>query len=179
MFGKSSGKRILALLGAVVALCALGTSPASAESVGPGPYIIMNNHSHLCVDVAYGSVSSGARVQQWDCYGGTPEQWRFEYFGHVGSEPYYRVVNVNSNKCLDVRDGHLGNGGIIQQYDCWNGRMQLWTPRTTPLQHHVWLVNRNSDRCLDNTGWSTSPGTSLQQVECGRYTAQYWRLYPA
>jgi hypothetical protein len=118
------------------------------------------------------------RRQQWDCYNGTPERWRFEYVGNVSGEYYYRVRNVNSGKCLEVRDGYTDNGGIIEQYDCWDGPMQLWTPRTAPATDHVWLVNRNSGKCLDDTDWSPWAGTSLQQVDCGPYTAQYWRLYP-
>jgi hypothetical protein len=171
-------RRILVLLAAMVAACALGIPQASAKSVGPGPYTIVNNFSHMCVDVAYGSLASGARVQQWDCYNGTPERWRFEYVGNVSGEYYYRVRNVNSGKCLEVRDGYTDNGGIIEQYDCWDGPMQLWTPRTAPATDHVWLVNRNSGKCLDDTDWSPWAGTSLQQVDCGPYTAQYWRLYP-
>jgi hypothetical protein len=121
---------------------------------------------------------SSDETQQWDCYNGTPERWRFEYVGNVSGEYYYRVRNVNSGKCLEVRDGYTDNGGIIEQYDCWDGPMQLWTPRTAPATDHVWLVNRNSGKCLDDTDWSPWAGTSLQQVDCGPYTAQYWRLYP-
>lgn len=167
----------LAALAVVVAANVLGAPQAWARSVGPGPFTIENDHSHLCVDVAYGSLSSGARVQQWNCYGGTPERWRFEYYGSVAGGYYYRVVNVNSGKCLEVRDGYTQTGGIIEQYDCWNGPMQLWTPRDAPQQNSVWLVNRNSGKCLDDTGWSTSPGSSLQQVDCGNYRAQTWQMH--
>ncbi|MFE6610917.1 RICIN domain-containing protein [Amycolatopsis sp. NPDC057786] len=176
-------RRILSVLAVVIAVCAWGAPQASAKSVGPGPYTIQNDFSHLCVDVAYGSLSSGARVQQWNCYNGTPERWRFEYYGwstawSTAGESYYRVVNVNSGKCLEVRDGYTGPGGIIQQYDCWNGPMQLWTPRQVGATDMVQLVNFRSGKCLDDTDWSTWPGTSLQQIDCGAWRAQYWHLYP-
>src|SRR5262245_26514247 len=98
----SSWVRLLAAIAglAVVAAGVLTASPASAE-IG-GLYVVINKHSHMCIDVAYGSLDDSARVQQYDCYGGPPVTWRYDFFRIDDDHAYFNIVNLHSGKCLDV-----------------------------------------------------------------------------
>jgi hypothetical protein len=69
--------------------------------------------------------SDGARVQQWSCNGGPNQQWRLD----PGVPGYYRLVNRNSGKCLDVNGFDRSDGARIQQWSCNDGANQQFTFR--------------------------------------------------
>ncbi|WP_217603619.1 RICIN domain-containing protein [Chitinophaga sp. GbtcB8] len=68
----------------------------------------------------------------------------------------YRIVNRNSGKVLDCRDGNTANGTIVQQYT-WNGtNAQRWT--ITGLGNGQYkIINVGSGRALDLKDVSTEP----------------------
>lgn len=47
------------------------------EYAGDGWFYIRSRHSNKCMEVANGSIISGASIQQWEKNGGTNQQWRF------------------------------------------------------------------------------------------------------
>lgn len=151
---------------------------APAASAGPGvnlsygPYQFKNDFSHLCMDVAYGATWDGARIQQWDCYGGAPEKWRLDYVSTVGGYTYYAFVNVNSGKCLDVPGGSTAWGVELQQWSCWGGDMQQWA--LISVGDSVAIRNLKSGLCVDDKNWGGA-GAALQQWDCNYLAVQTWR----
>jgi hypothetical protein len=119
-------RRILLLLVASAAAAASLLAGAPAAAVEPS-YLIVNDFSHKCVDVAYGSTSNGAHVRQYDCYDGAPERWRLRLVDYYQGTAYVQVVNVHSGKCLDVPGGNRTAGVLLQQWDCWPGPVPTWT----------------------------------------------------
>jgi hypothetical protein len=75
-----------------------------------------------CLDVKDGSHDAGAPVQQWPCWAGGMQLWRYQYT----DSGYTEFVNENSGMCLDVRDISYFNGAVIQQWPCWAGPGQQW-----------------------------------------------------
>lgn len=55
--------------------------------------LVVNQHSKMCVDVAYGSRNQGARIQQYPCHGGPPERWRYDWVTTVNETGYFQIVN--------------------------------------------------------------------------------------
>jgi hypothetical protein len=159
----------------LVAAAVLTASPADAATTY-GPYAFINNSSHLCMDVAYGSTADGGRIQQWYCYGGTPEKWSMVKVKRIGVTDYFELVNQNSNKCLDVPGGNGTAGVLLQQWRCWGGDMQLWAVETQSATQSARVKNLMTGMCLDNKDWSNSPGTSLQQWPCNDLPPQQWHL---
>ena len=160
----------------LLAACSLIASPAQADLRVEGPYQFQNMASHFCMDVSYGVKDDGGRIQQWWCYGGTPESWLMVYVKNAGPQnmAYYRLVNQNSNKCLDVPNGSTAPGVALQQWGCWDGDMQLWARDYTYGEPR--FINLRSGLCLDNPSASGNPGTVLQQWPCNQYPAQQWHL---
>ena len=80
----------------------------------------------------------------------------------------YQFVNVNSGKCLDVKDVSVDNGASIQQYECLNPATALNQVFTLVPQggFYYQLVSRNSSKCADVTGVSQSNGAWVQQWAC-------------
>ena len=89
-------------------------------------YQFVNYNSGKCLDVTGRSTANGAVIQQWTCLSGSTAANQGWFFIPAARSGYYTVVNVNSNKCLDVTDRSTANGAIIQQYTCNGGTNQEW-----------------------------------------------------
>lgn len=157
---------------ATAALTAHAT-PARADYGNP-IYLIVNVHSNKCLDVENWSTDNGARVQQWECHGGTNQQWE-EVSSSLGG---FRLVSVNSRKCLDVQGLSKDDGARIQQWDCWvpgsNQRWDYWSAEWSGNPRA--LINKNSNRCLDVYNWATYNGAYITQWACHFGDNQLWRF---
>jgi ricin-type beta-trefoil lectin protein len=123
-------KRLLVVLAAlaVITVHAIPSSASAASSYGP--YLIINDHSHMCPDVSGGNPTSGVQVQQWDCWGNADQalmqQWQEVQLG----DNLVQFKNRATGKCIDDPGGSLIRGTILQQWDCWGGAMA--GPRRRP-----------------------------------------------
>ena len=140
-------------------------------------YQFVNYNSGKCLDVTGRSTANGAVLQQWTCLSGSSASNQGWAFIPAARSGYYTVVNLNSNKCLDVTDRSTANGAIIQQYTCNGGTNQEWYPRVAqnnPAATIYNLVNLNSGKCLDVLDRSTANGAIIQQYTCNGGTNQEW-----
>lgn len=175
---RASAGRVLARLAMVATLSlagstavAIGTAHAAATSFGP--YQFKNDFSHLCMDVAFGSTANGGRIQQWDCYGGTPEKWRMDLVSTINNVDYYAFVNVNSGLCLDVPNGSTAPGVDLHQWTCWKGDSQQWAI-VRAAGTSVTIRNLKSGLCVDDKAWGGA-GAALQQWTCTNAAVQTWQ----
>jgi glucosylceramidase len=90
-------------------------------------YSISAMHSSKCLDVEGAALGNGVPVNQYDCHGGTNQQWLFTPVG----DGYYKITARHSGRSLDVRWAWLNNGAPVQQYWFANGANQKW--KLTPL----------------------------------------------
>ncbi|HEX4206211.1 MAG TPA: RICIN domain-containing protein [Ktedonobacteraceae bacterium] len=79
-----------------------------------------------------------------------------------GGSTYYKLVNQNSSKVLDVTNKSTSNGAVIQQWDYVGGANQQWQLVDVGNGYDK-VVNRNSGLVLDVTNGSTSNGAVIQQ----------------
>ena len=78
------------------------------------------------------------------------------------SAGYYEIVNKNSGKVLEVKNGATTNGAGIDQWDSVGGANQHW--QLAPIDNTYYrIVNQNSGKVLDVTGVSAANGASIQQ----------------
>jgi hypothetical protein len=105
----------------------------------PNPY---NQNTKMCMDVAYGSLNSGAAINQHGCHGGPAQHFLFDYT--KGSNP--ALVNANSGLCLDLPGGNTAAN--LQQYACHGGDNQTWTMELFPSGPGLKLVHVRSGLCL-------------------------------
>ena len=80
-------------------------------------YIIINNLTGQCLDVADANPNNGARIQQWECNGGWSEGW-YPYLSYNGV--YSKIENLRTDKCLDV-PGQTLERVNMQQWGCFDG----------------------------------------------------------
>jgi hypothetical protein len=75
------------------------------------------------LEVIGGSTADGGNVVQWSSTGGYNQQWQI--IDNGGG--YYRLINRNSGKALDVNGGSTADGGDVIQWTWFNGNNQQWT----------------------------------------------------
>lgn len=76
-----------------------------------------------------------------------------------------RIVGVNANLCLGVKDSSNDSGAILQSQTCSGSDYQSWK-MTKDAANYFQIINQGSGKCIDLTGGSTSTGTILQQWGC-------------
>jgi Subtilase family/Ricin-type beta-trefoil lectin domain-like len=87
----------------------------------------------------------------------------------------YNVVNVNSNKCLDVNAGGLTNGTLIQQWTCYAGNNnQKW--RIEPVGSAYKLTAVHSGKVLDVKNASMADGGTIHQWDYVSPVNQLWNI---
>lgn len=79
-------------------------------------------HTDKCLDVPGGSTYAGVQLQQWGCWGGHNQQFRFVNLGNG----YQFIIARNSDKCIETAGGSYAHAAPIVQNSCWNGANQQW-----------------------------------------------------
>jgi hypothetical protein len=91
--------------------------------------LLQAKHSGLFADVVNSSHDHAADVIQWSYNGASNSQWWQMVRANpneVTAVPYYKIVNVNSQKCLDVAYSSQANGANVLQANCTGTDNQLW-----------------------------------------------------
>ncbi|MER7213365.1 RICIN domain-containing protein [Streptosporangium sp. NPDC000239] len=125
-----------------------------ASPVNGTSYYLNGFASHDNVEPAGGSTASGALVTHNAPSGATSQRWTLQASGS-----YWKLVNVNSAKCLDLVTASTTNGTQIRQATCGSGTSQQWTLQRV-ADGTFYLVNRYSAKVLDAPSGS---GTTLDQ----------------
>jgi Ricin-type beta-trefoil lectin domain-like len=93
------------------------------ESVADGLYKIINIGNGKALEVDASAITEdGAKVQQWDYYGGDNQLWRLEQT----ESKYYKIINNASGKALDVSGISYESGAVIHQWNYVGGDNQQW-----------------------------------------------------
>lgn len=136
----------------------------SAPTAFSGTFEIVASNSGKCLDVDGQSTANGARVQQWDCWGGANQTWKLT----PQSDGTYQILSVNSEKALDVTGGTsaVNDGDSLEQWDWWDGANQKF--RIVPSGSGYNITSSLSGKCLDISGGpdATQDGAVLEQWSC-------------
>lgn len=87
----------------------------------------------------------------------------------------FSLVNVNSNKCLDVNGRSTADGALVIQWPCTGATNQRWTTEDAG-SGWVRLRAAHSNKCMGVAGSSTTDGALLEQRTCGSGTNQQFQL---
>jgi hypothetical protein len=92
---------------------------------------------------------------------------------------YYQIRNLNSGKCLDVRNLSVANGAALQQWDCnlaFPQRSQVWQVVAVG-DGSFRIVSGGSAKCVDVPFASTANSVMMQQWECNLTWPQWGQVY--
>lgn len=91
---------------------------------------------------------------------------------------YYKIVNKNSGKVMDVYQGSMNSGANIIQYTYTGGVNQKFQIVKTASGDYK-IINQKSGKVLDISGGSTSTGANLVQSDDTNAASQHWQLIDA
>lgn len=141
--------------------------------VSEGMYIIQScSGSNQVLDVVGGGKDNGVNVNSWSSNGTNWQKWQF-----VKTENgIYKIINVNSGKCLEVagQDTNV-NGGNVQQWDYVGGNNQKWKLWLTKDNKLVFL-NLATQRALIITGNTATNGANVTIQDRNLSANQSWTL---
>lgn len=89
---------------------------------------------------------------------------------------FYKIVNRNSTKSLDVNGSSSANGGTIIQWDYSGGDNQQWSFAPTSGNGHFSITNKNSSKALAVNGGADIAGTGIIQWDYSGGNYQQWQV---
>jgi galactose oxidase len=155
--------RLLLLIALPLALA--GISPAVRAQTS-APITIVG--TSLCADVSGQSVTPGAPVISWTCWGGPNQQWL-----PTATGTRYNLINQNSGLCMDVSGQNPNPGGPIIQWTCNGGLNQAFS--MMPQGGGYAIVAGHSGLCVTASS-TTSQGVQLTQQVCNGSATQTWQV---
>ena len=150
------------------------TSSGDSTSL-EGTYYIKSKFSSLYLDVANGSSSNNANIQQYS-YLGTDRQ-KFKLVQN--SDGYYYIYTGASGytKVVDVAGKSTADGANILQYAYKGTTNQLF--EVVEVSSGVYAIKTrvtSGASCLDVYGWSTASGGNIAQYSYWGGDCQLWYL---
>ena len=119
-------------------------------------YINVRSKVASSVDVPGGSAADSTAIQLYSGNSSKAQQFTFTR----QSDGSYEIVNVNSGKALDVRNGVAENNAIVQQYSRNNSQPQRWFIRDSGAGYYLQSVLGNW--VLDLSGGNTANGAAIR-----------------
>jgi hypothetical protein len=146
-----------------------GTGEALPAGVPPAaPGAIQSLSSGKCLDVERGSKDDGAAVIQYDCHAGPNQRWKIT----EKAANSYRIVNVNSGKCLRARGGAAGIP--VEQWTCSDEDDQSWALQAAADGYALQAIP--GGLCLDVPHASGDNGVRPALWNCLGGANQSWKL---
>lgn len=147
-------------------------------NIGTDTYRICNRANEHCLEVAGGSLSAGAVIQEGD-YNALPyQQWRL-----VAADSYYKLVNVYSGLLLTVNgSGSVSGTGLIQQADTSSTAQQWSFPYVTHFPKKGVSPNEISGKILDRYNashyynWSLDPFYKGEDADPTYHQPMWWGI---
>jgi len=96
-------------------------------------------------------------------------------YGSFNSSSFYKVINKNSGKGVDVSGASTADGANIIQWGYSGGNNQQWKFTSTGSGYFT-VTNRNSNKRIDINGSSTTPGATAIQWSANTGNNQQWRV---
>lgn len=134
---------------------------------------LVNRQSGKVLDVAGPSNADGANIHQWEWFGTTSQQWRFE----PTDDGCYKIINRFSGKLPDTAGGSWSNGANVQQWADVGTPQQQWWLQPTGDGYYK-LVNRETGRVMELVYNQTANGGNIQQWDYVGGANQQWRVEP-
>ncbi len=156
------------------------TTGDDIQPVINGRYVLVNRNSGKVMEVAGGSVTTGANVRQNSVIAGaTFQQWNVTPVdSRIGGDfSYFTITAVHSGKSLDILNWSLYNGGNILVWDDAKGANQQWYLEYAG-DGWFYIRSRHSAKCIEVANASTANEANIYQWgKDGDYNQQ-WRFIP-
>lgn len=89
---------------------------------GAGFFEIRNRNSGKCLEISGWTMTDGANLGQWDCFGGDHQKWSVA--PSMSSTGRFDIINKWSNKSVDIEGSSTANGARVTQWPHHGGANQ-------------------------------------------------------
>lgn len=145
-----------------------------------GRYIIVNDNSHLALEVPGGSTVNGIQLDQNSYSGALYQQWDVKplpgTFG--GDVSYFSITAVHDGVTVDLNNFSFANGDQIQQWNGGTNEVEQWYFQYI-TNGYFKIRSRWSGKCVGVNGASKIAGSQIVQWDDDGSPDQQWRLIPA
>ena len=141
----------------------------------PTAYKLINKASGKVIQVASSSSSlpNGTTLQQAEFHSFDNQEWQL-----VPIEDHlYKIVNVGTEKVIDVRAASTANGAEIQQFDYLGGSNQKWSLVPTTAGYYK-IIGKGSGKALDIAGHTSAADAVIDQSSYTGSDSQQWQITP-
>ena len=149
--------------------------PAGTQTIQNGDYYIMTDVAgNMCLDIQSSSTADVANVIISGKTGQRSQIFTVRYL----NSGFYKILNKNSGKSLDVCEGLAKRGTNVLQCSDHGGFNQQWTIRESG-DGSYYIQPRCSGHYLDVANGQAAEGTNVwTTVWMGGASAQKWRFVP-
>ncbi|NQX71350.1 RICIN domain-containing protein [Paenibacillus alba] len=146
------------------------------SGVGNGYFKIANVNSGKVLENLNGSSSDGNPADQRDYNGNDSQLWQVQKIAdNYIPASYYKIVNLKSNKVLDITGGSPSSGADTNLAPYTGANSQLWKVESVGNGQYK-ILNKNSDDALSAKGGSIADGALINQWPYHEWTNQQWNI---
>lgn len=152
-------------------------TPVAYADIAEGVYYLKSANSDMYLDVANGSSSNGANVQQNTYSGSTAQQFKIVSAGNG----YYKILTACSDyaQAVDVAENSAENGANILTWASGSSTNQQYKFKDAGNGKYAILTRASSlASALDVSNISTAAGANIQQYSYWGGAGQQWYLEP-
>lgn len=138
-------------------------------------YVLRARHSDKCAEVGNALLNNGANVNQFQVWSPVATCQKWTAYAVEGG--YWKFINVNSGRCLEVGGYSNSASGNIQQWEYLGHPYQQWT--IVPAGGDFYkIINRGSGMLMDAEGGpgATGDGVNISQYFDVGNSNQMWRF---
>lgn len=144
---------------------------AVSSPLANGTYAFINANSGECMEVAGGSTSPSANVDQNTYAATSGQEWTLTQLGNG----VYEIINVGSGLSLDVFDQSMASGANVDQYSYWGGDCQKWFIETNSNGYYT-VFEMNGGNALEVAGAATTNYANVDVALYSAATSQQWLI---
>jgi hypothetical protein len=130
------------------------------------PFVQPNGTTSMCMDVAWGLLSTHAPINQFSCNFAPNQRYWLLPAGPAG---HFAIVSDHSGKCVDVSGGATATGTGLQQFPCNFAPNQTFSaPRWTAGDGSRLIPDHAPSMCVAVSGPApnTTPSVPLALAPC-------------
>ncbi|OPH59949.1 hypothetical protein BC351_18675 [Paenibacillus ferrarius] len=153
------------------------TQQWTISNVGNGYFKIINAHRGKDLENRNSSASDGNPTSSRDYYGGDHQLWQVQKIAdNYVPASYYKIVNLKSNKVLDISGGSLAAGADNIQAPYTGSDNQLWKIESVGNGNYKITSKNTTGYAPSVNGVSNADGAKIVQLPYSGATSQQWKL---
>lgn len=145
-------------------------------SVGSGYFKVTSVRSGLALENKNGTKSDGNPAVQNTFTKADRQLWKLQKIAdNYDPNAYYKIINLKSNKALDVSNGSYSAGATVIQWPYTGSDNQLWKVEMVGTDQYK-ITNKRSSLALDVNGSSLNNDANILQANYSGTNSQKWNI---